>query len=69
LPAPAIGRQSDIKAGHGHIGTAAGAVVGHPKTGSAVTVQFNATTPGVYEFYCSIAGHRDAGMKGTITVT
>lgn len=25
--------------------------------------------PGKYVFYCSIPGHRDAGMEGTITVT
>jgi uncharacterized cupredoxin-like copper-binding protein len=24
--------------------------------------------PGKYEFYCPVDGHRDAGMKGTLTV-
>jgi plastocyanin len=24
--------------------------------------------PGTYEFYCSVDGHKDAGMKGTLTV-
>ena len=25
--------------------------------------------PGTYEFYCSVAGHKDAGMKGELTVS
>jgi uncharacterized cupredoxin-like copper-binding protein len=26
-------------------------------------------TPGTYEFYCSVEGHKDGGMKGELTVT
>jgi len=26
-------------------------------------------TPGTYEYYCSVPGHEQAGMKGTLTVT
>ena len=25
--------------------------------------------PGTYEFYCSVAGHKDAGMKGQLTIS
>jgi plastocyanin len=25
--------------------------------------------PGTYEYYCSVPGHEDAGMKGTLTVS
>ncbi len=35
---------------------------------SASVSQTFAATPGVYEFYCSIPGHREAGMVGTLTV-
>ena len=24
--------------------------------------------PGTYEFYCPVPGHKEAGMKGTLTV-
>lgn len=30
---------------------------------------FTAKTPGMYTFYCSVSGHRQAGMQGTIVVT
>ncbi len=35
--------------------------------GGSTTVTINAPV-GTYEFYCSIPGHRQAGMEGTLTV-
>jgi len=43
---------------------AQGPTVGH---GSESTVSAN-LKPGTYTFYCSVPGHRQAGMQGTLTV-
>lgn len=40
----------------------------HAKDGETSSVIFKADTPGTYNIYCTIAGHKDAGMVGTITV-
>ena len=64
---PASDVKSKVEGGHGHGG--AGVVVGHPRAKGEVTVRFTPTAPGTYEFYCSVTGHKDAGMKGTLTVT
>ena len=45
---------------------ALGVAIGVDASGTA-TGSFDAK-PGVYEFYCSIPGHKQAGMAGTLTV-
>jgi plastocyanin len=37
-------------------------------TGGVSTVTAT-LTPGTYEYYCSVPGHEQAGMKGTLTVS
>jgi plastocyanin len=46
-----------------------GAILGNTPTfaGGTKTITTN-LTPGTYVFYCSVAGHRAAGMQGTVTV-
>jgi plastocyanin len=46
------------------------AIVGHTPTfdGGARTLSLN-LKPGIYKFFCSVPGHRMAGMEGTLTVT
>jgi uncharacterized cupredoxin-like copper-binding protein len=36
--------------------------------GMTVSVTFTPTKPGTYEFYCAVAGHKEAGMVGTLVV-
>jgi plastocyanin len=40
-----------------------------PANGGQSDSQTFDATPGTYEFYCSIPGHKAAGMVGTLTVT
>lgn len=37
--------------------------------GATETAGFEITEPGEYTFYCSVPGHRQGGMEGTLTVT
>jgi uncharacterized cupredoxin-like copper-binding protein len=45
-----------------------GLVQVHSKPNSTASGEFTPTVPGTYEFYCSVPGHREAGMKGTLNV-
>lgn len=44
------------------------AVHGAPGPGKSVTLRLQPATAGEYTYYCSITGHREAGMAGTLTV-
>jgi plastocyanin len=38
-------------------------------TGSSAKLTLDKLKPGKYEFYCPVPGHKQAGMKGTLTVS
>lgn len=37
--------------------------------GGSNTIEFTPSEPGEYEYWCTVAGHKEAGMVGTLTVT
>ena len=37
--------------------------------GQSISGALTITRPGTYQFVCSVAGHAQAGMRGTITVS
>jgi len=40
----------------------------HLRSGQNGVVRLRASSPGAYEFFCTVPGHKEAGMKGTFTV-
>jgi uncharacterized cupredoxin-like copper-binding protein len=40
----------------------------HLNSGESGAVRLNVSQAGTYEFWCTVAGHKEAGMKGTLTV-
>ena len=39
------------------------------KPNQSTSLEFTPTAPGNYEYVCTIPGHKEAGMKGTLNVT
>jgi plastocyanin len=51
------------------VSSASGAVLGATPTFAGGTKSVTVTvTPGTYKFYCSVPGHRQGGMEGTLVV-
>ncbi len=56
--------------GHDDMGHAADEPAVHVAApgGNQAGVEFTPTAPGEYEFYCTVSGHREAGMRGVLVV-
>lgn len=52
---------------HGH-GGSKDPVFAHAEAGKTDWVSFTPTREGSYDFYCTVPGHKDAGMTGKIIV-
>jgi uncharacterized cupredoxin-like copper-binding protein len=40
-----------------------------PPLGEERSIEFTPTTPGEYDYFCTVNGHKEAGMVGTLVVT
>ena len=71
IPVESVSEADPMSAEHEmEMGTAAMDPVLHvaAEPGATNTLTFTPTKPGTYEFFCTVAGHKDAGMVGTMTV-
>jgi uncharacterized cupredoxin-like copper-binding protein len=72
IPVEAMAAESEAE-GEGHTMPGMGtemepAVHMGAMAGMSDSVAFVPTKPGMYEFYCAVAGHREAGMVGSLIV-
>jgi uncharacterized cupredoxin-like copper-binding protein len=66
----AAGEMAGHDMGHDDMGHAADEPAVHVAApgGDQAGVEFVPTSPGEYEFYCTVSGHREAGMHGVLVV-
>ena len=63
-----VTRVKEESTGHGHNSGATVALHVAAEPGGTARLEFTPLEPGTYFFYCSTAGHQEAGMYGTLIV-
>jgi uncharacterized cupredoxin-like copper-binding protein len=63
---PTVTEHADESAGHEMVEDPAVHVAA--PAGEHSTILFTPTTPGEYIYYCTVSGHREAGMTGVLVV-
>ncbi len=57
-----------VQAGEHGGGHDTAALAMHTNANETASITFVANEPGTYEYYCTIPGHKESGMVGTLTV-
>lgn len=71
IPVASVSAADEMSAEHEeHMETAAVDPVLHvaAEPGATGRLTFTPTKPGTYEFFCTVSGHKEAGMVGTMVV-
>lgn len=61
-----VGEEGDMDMDNGEAGDLH---VAHADAGQTTSATFTIDEPGTYEVYCSVPGHREAGMTANLTAT
>ena len=62
-------KMSDTRMSGHHAGASAEMLAMHTVPNGSASMTFRTEQTGTFAFYCTIAGHRTAGMAGTLTVS
>lgn len=62
------GKKSEDGGGHAHGGGPGADLHVGAEPGTTGTLRFTPKTAGSYSFYCSVPGHKESGMVGTLIV-
>ena len=68
IPTTAIKAPSQSTMGHDMGGAKQPELHMAVMNGQMVQMEFTPTRPGTFQFYCTVAGHKEAGMVGTLVV-